>query len=99
MATIRLFMDHGLFSAEVIARTAHRYTDRFFVELAYSDGAYTVALTSKQDHVDLTGIEGRFRNDALDEQLRERVRAETTDLHVSLVQAALRQAATSRCES
>ncbi|MDE1963671.1 MAG: hypothetical protein KGI42_07220 [Xanthomonadaceae bacterium] len=92
-------MDDGLFSAEVIARTAHRYTDRFFVELTHSDGAYAVALTSKQDHVELTGIEGQFRNDALDEHLRERIRAETTDLHVSLVQAALRQATPSRYES
>jgi len=99
MATIRLSIDAGLFSAEVIARTAHRYTDRFFVELTNSDGAYAIALTSKQDDVDLTGIEGRFRNDALDEHLRERIRAETTDLHVSLVQAALRQAAPTRPKS
>lgn len=92
-------MDAGLFSAEVIARTAHRYTDRFFVELARSGDVHTAAFTPKHDNVDLTGVEGQFRNDALDEYLRERIRAETADLHVSLVQAALRQAMPTGSES
>jgi len=85
-------MDAGFFSAEVIARTAHRYTDHFFVELTSSDDVHVVTLTPKRDEVDSTSIEGRFRNDALDERLRERIRAETADLQVSLVQSALRQA-------
>lgn len=92
-------MDAGLFSADVVARTAHRYTDCFFVELTRSDYAHTIALTPKNDDVDLSGIDGRFRNDALDERLRERITAETMDLHVSLVQAALRQAAPTSAES
>lgn len=99
MAPIRLSMDAGFFSAEVIARTAHRYTDHFFVELTSSDDVHVVTLTPKHDEVDSTGIEGRFRNDALDERLRERIKAETADLHVSLVQAALRQAMPVRSES
>lgn len=92
-------MDARLFSADVVARTAHRYTDRFFIELTSSDVEHTITLTPKYDDVDLTRIEGRFRNDALDERLRESIRAETADLHVSLVEAALRQAAPTRPES
>lgn len=99
MAPIRLSMDARFFSAEVIARTAHRYTDHFFVELTSSDDAHIVILTPKHDDIDSTGIEGRFRNDALDERLRERIKAETADLHVSLVQAALGRAIPTRLES
>lgn len=99
MAPIRLSMDAGFFSAEVIARTAHRYTDHFFVELTSSDDVHVVILIPKRDDVDSTGLEGRFRNDALDERLRERIKAETANLHVSLVQAALGQAMPSRSES
>lgn len=99
MALIRLSMDAGFFSAEVIARTAHRYTDHFVVELTRSDDTHVVILTPKHGDVDSNGIEGRFRNDALDERLRERIRAETSDIHVSLVQAALRQAMPVRSES
>ena len=99
MAAVRLSMDARSFSADVVARTAHRYTDRFFVELTSSGDAYAVTLTPKRDDVDLTGIERRFRNDALDERLRERIKVETADLHISLVQAALRQAKPYRSES
>lgn len=91
MARIRFLMDAGLFSVDVLARTAHRYTDHFFVDLICSDSGHTVTLTSKREDVGTINIEGRFRNDALDERLRERIRAETSDLHVSLAQAALRQ--------
>lgn len=97
MALIRLFIA-DLFSADVVARTAHRYTSRFFVELARSDDGHMVMLKPKCDDVDLTSIEDQFRNDALDEQLRERIREETSELQVALVQAALRRAAPTRSE-
>ena len=93
MATVQFSMDAGLFSAEVIARTAHRCTSHFFVEIVCSDNAHTIVLTPKHEGVDLANIEGRFRNDALDERLRERIRTETAELQVTLIQAALRQAA------
>jgi His-Xaa-Ser system protein HxsD len=99
MAAVRLSLDARSFSADVVARTAHRYTDRFFVELTSSDDVHVVTLTPKHDDIDSTGLEGRFRNDALDERLREHIKAETADLHLSLVQAALRQAMPTRSES
>ena len=92
MAPIRFLMDAGLFSADMLARTAHRYTDHFFVDLMCSDNGHTVSLTPKREDVGTSDIEGRFRNDALDERLRERIRSETSDIHVSLAQAALRLA-------
>lgn len=92
MAPIRFLMDAGLFSADVLARTAHRYTGHFFVDLACSDNGYRVTLIPKREDIATSDVEGCFRNDALDERLRERIRAETADLHVSLTQAALRQA-------
>ena len=99
MAPVEFSIDAGLFSADVVARTAHRYTDHFLVELTSSDDAHLVILTPKHNDVDSNGIEGRFRNDALDERLRERIKAETADLHRSLVQAALGQAMPTRSES
>lgn len=93
MATVRISMDAKLFSAEVIARTAHQCTGLLFAEIVCGDNARTITLTPKHEGVDLTDIEGRFRNNALDERLRERIRAGTAELQVTLVQAALRQAA------
>lgn len=92
MAPVRFLIDASLFSADVIARTAHRYTSCFFVDIKCSDSGHTIILTPKGKGVETTNLEGRFRNDALDERLRERIRTETADLHVSLVRAALRRA-------
>jgi|LNAP01.1.fsa_nt_gb hypothetical protein len=41
-------------------------------------------------------MEGRFQNDALDERLRELVRAETREIHSQLITAALREATPQR---
>jgi len=51
-----------------------------------------VALTPKRSEVDTTHLALRFGNDLLDERLRACIRDETSDLHVALVQAALREA-------
>lgn len=88
MNAIEIVLDEGLFSVDVIARTAHRYTDDYFVETV---GAL-VRLTPKTDITASSLLAERFRNDALDERLRERIRSETGELHTALVQAALRQA-------
>lgn len=93
MATVQFSMDAGLFSAEVIARTTHRCTNHFFVEVVCGDNTHSITLTPKHEGVDSVDIEGQFRNNALDERLRERIKAETAELQVTLIQAALRHAA------
>lgn len=91
MASVRFLMDAGLFSDDIIARTAHRYTSHFFVDIGCSGDGHTITLTPRREDVETANLEGRFRNDALDERLRERIRDETAELHLSLVQAALRR--------
>lgn len=75
-----------------VARAAHRYTDTCFVDIRPIPDGTRVTLTPKDETLDLTALAGRFRNDALDEQLRATVRAETRELHVALIDAALRGA-------
>jgi len=82
----------GLFSAETVASTAQRYTSEFYVEIAAIPSGHQVRLTPIDDRALLDHLTQRFRNDALDERLRERVRAETAELHAVLVQAALKGA-------
>jgi hypothetical protein len=93
MNAIEIVLDGGLFSVDIIACTAHRYTGDYFVETVSTTSDVLVRLTPKTDNVSSHLIAERFRNDALDERLRERVRAETGELHVALVLVALQQAA------
>ena len=89
-STIRL--DRSLFSDEVVARTAHRYTGQFHVALR-TEGADVLAVLTPLEGNELpTDVAGRFQNDALDENLRVLVRTETHELHTQLITAALREA-------
>ena len=92
MATVDVYLDGAIFSLEVVARTAHRYTSEYFVEVGSSSPGPLVRLTPKAPDTDTTQLTERFRNDALDERLRERVRIETSELQTVLVRAALQQA-------
>jgi len=92
MNAIEIVLDGGLFSVDVIACTAHRYTGDYFVETVSTTSDVLVRLTPKTDNVNSHLLAERFRNDALDERLRERVRAETNELHTTLARAALKQA-------
>lgn|GEM_PF-938365 len=78
-----------LFSQDVVARTAHRYTADFFVDVTVRGDSIVVCLTPKTSSMDCQDIEGRFRNDALDDRLRAEVVKQTRDIHAALVQAAL----------
>lgn len=72
MAPVQFLMDAGLFSVEVRARTAHRYTDQLFLNLACSDIGCSVPLVPKHEDVETIDVEGGFRSSTLDERLRRR---------------------------
>lgn len=93
-STIRL--DRGLFSDDVVAKTAHRYTGQCHVAL-HTDGADIVLVLTPLEALALPAdLAGRFQNDALDERLRELVRVETREIHHQLITAALREASPKR---
>jgi len=93
MQAIEIVLDDGLFSVDVIARTAHRYTGDYFVETLSTSSGALIRLAPKTDSISSHLLAERFRNDALDERLRERIRAETGELHTTLVRAALERVA------
>jgi len=92
MSTIEVRLDAGMFSADIVTRAAHRYTDAYFIEIKRSPGDFIVRLTPKHVVPDAGQVAEQLRNDVLDEQLRALVRSETQDIHAVLIEAALRQA-------
>lgn len=92
MSTIEVRLDAGVFSADVVMKAAHRYTDAYFVEIKSSPADFIVQLTPKYVEVDTDEVAERLRNDVLDEKLRALVRRETQDIHAVLIEAALGQA-------
>jgi His-Xaa-Ser system protein HxsD len=92
MSTIEVCLDAGVFSADIVTKAAHRYTDAYFVEIKCKPAAFIVQLTPKHVALDASQAAEHLRNDVLDEKLRALVRSETQDIHAVLIEAALRQA-------
>lgn len=89
MDTIEIGLASSIFSADAVVRTMHRYSADYFTEVDSVEDRFVVHLTPKSPGCDTSNLIHRFRNDALDEQLRERVREETRGLQETLAQAAL----------
>lgn len=85
-------IDRALYSDDVAARAAHRYTGELGVEVR-SQGANLIVGFWSLGGSDLPeDLWTRFSRDLLDERLRATVRAETSGLQQELLRAALNQA-------
>lgn len=91
MGEIDIFVDGSLYSADVIARAAHRLTATSAVELSAAEGGFLLRVVPQSVVVDPAAIRSIFMTDLLDERLRERVAEQTRSLHEALVEAALRE--------
>jgi len=85
---LELIFARAIFSEEAILRAAHRHSGLFGVDIQVAAENIIVRLTPFGGQARCDDLASRFRNDALDEVLRERIRAETSDLHAALVEAA-----------
>ncbi|MDG2525139.1 hypothetical protein P6166_07200 [Stenotrophomonas sp. HITSZ_GD] len=92
MDAIELNFERELFSADVLARTAHRYSRDYFVDLSAAGANLVVRLQPKAGVVLDPMLSARFHNDALDDRLRAQVSSQTSDLHAALIHAALSEA-------
>lgn len=88
---IHIKVDGAIFSADIVARTAHRYTGECSVEVRAAPGTIDVKLRALPSRSLPPDIEGRFRNDLLDDRLRASVEAQTSELHAVLARAALHE--------
>jgi His-Xaa-Ser system protein HxsD len=83
-------VDLRLFSLTSVRKTAYRFTDRFGVDIGL-DGTEraVVRLTPKPDTPDAPTVADEFRNELLDQDLRERVYVETEPFRRVLLAHAL----------
>jgi len=76
-----LSFEAALYSADAIQRAAYTLSDRLSCDVASDRGAYRCTLQlpdASSDEVD--ALLAAFRNEVLDETLRERVREQTHDV-------------------
>lgn len=78
MTEITIIFDSHVYRLSAAKKAAYRLGDRCFVKIAIlPEGGIQVKLTAKSEKVSLEALEGDFRNELLDQDLRESIAEET----------------------
>ena len=78
MAELTLTVDPLVYRLSAVKKAAYRLGDRCFVRIEQlPGGGIRVGLTAKSEKVPLHALEGEFRNELLDQDLREIIAEET----------------------
>jgi His-Xaa-Ser system protein HxsD len=80
MPVVTICVDSRVFRLSAVKKAAYRLGDRFYAGIQVDpepENTIRVTLTAKTDRVSLETIEGEFRNELLDQDLREMIAEET----------------------
>lgn len=80
MTNRALSFDASTTSVDAVQRAAYRLSDQLSCDVALANGRIEVTLHPSQPETDLNALLGEFRNEVLDQVLRERIRNETGDV-------------------
>lgn len=75
-----LSFDSAAYSMDAVQRAIYRFSDRLSCDLSQVEDKITVAVHLADGVDDPDSILADFRNEALDQTLRERIRDETADV-------------------
>ncbi len=75
-----LSFDRTGHSVDAVQRAAYRFSDRLSCEISSSDASIEVKVSILDDAADPDVLLAEFRNEVLDQVLRERIRDETADV-------------------
>lgn len=85
-ADFTLEFDLGVYSLVAIQKAAYSFGDRFSVEIKKPDASTVqVVLTAKRRLPDIGQVPGEFRNEVLDQHLRQIVLNETSGIRDLLI--------------
>ena len=75
-----LSFDRSTASLDAVQRAVYRLSDRMSCDVSMADDGVQVVVHPSDADADLDRLLGDLRNEVLDQELRERVRAETSDV-------------------
>lgn len=88
MAERRVSFNRSGHSLDAVQRAAYRLSDRLSCDVSENTEAIEVTLHIADDDSDPDTVLADFRNEVLDQVLRERIRAETADVRNLVLAAA-----------
>jgi His-Xaa-Ser system protein HxsD len=77
----------SVYSIEAVKRAAYRFTDRFTFDISVAGDEIRCVVTPLRElpAEELTALEPRLRNEVLDQDLRERIAAETSGVRNAIL--------------
>lgn len=75
-----LSFDRSGYSVDPVQRAAYRFSDRMSCEITVGERSIEVRASFLDQQADPDTLIAAFRNEVLDQVLRERIRAETSDV-------------------
>jgi His-Xaa-Ser system protein HxsD len=92
MVELDVSFDGESHSADAIQRAAYRLSDRLSIELTTTEGVHRCrAWVATDDEGEAERVLHEFRNEVVDQVLRERIRAETADVRNVILSLAFSQ--------
>lgn len=88
MAERSISFDRSGHSLDAVQRAAYRLSDRLSCDVSENEEAIEVTLHIAGDDSDPDAVLADFRNEVLDQVLRERIRTETADVRNLVLAAA-----------
>lgn len=87
---MEIVIDKGIYSREVLLRTAYSFTDRAYLHLEQNESSWIVSWTNMQGHDLNPGI---FENELIMQQLRAELVSKTMDIRKVLLARAFASSA------
>jgi His-Xaa-Ser system protein HxsD len=91
MSEQTLNFDRSAHSLDAVQRAAYRLSDRLAATISADDDAIEVELSYLEEGPDRDALVAEFRNEVLDQVLRERIRSETEDVRRFVLSLAFSQ--------
>jgi His-Xaa-Ser system protein HxsD len=80
MSEHHLSFDRAGHSLDAVQRATYRFSDRLSCDISEGDSAIEVTVHIDDPETDAVALLANFRNEVLDQVLRQRIRAETGDV-------------------
>ena len=89
----RIKLETDLYSKDTIMRTAYHFIDNYYIFLDKDDDFVVVSMISKKEQKITDGlhiqIEGEFRNELLNQEVRKSIRKETKNIRELILARAM----------
>jgi len=85
---ILLKIDTSIYSKDAIMETSYKFTNEYYIKIDFKNSICLIRITPKNCINDNINIKREFNNELVDQQIRYRLRNETTEIRNIIIKKA-----------